>query len=707
MRKDRSGNLDQPRYERPATSTPNRQANPSFNQQGSIQGDECHSRASQNYSPQGPSQNYGPLELRETRDHSPMNTSALEGRDYYQGGRGPMPSHRGNHIQRGQEIYNYDVQGNYQPQREQIDYMPPPGQSNYGSGFTQGLREKRDHSPLRTSALEGRDSYQGGRGPMPSHRGNYNPRVQEIYNYDMQGNYPSQREQIDYMPPPIQSNYGSGFTQGLRERRDYSPMNTYAPEARDSYQGGRGPMPYHQVNYNQRGYGSYNHEVQGNYLPQGEQRGHGCYNHEVQGNYLPRGEQRDYVLPPGQSTYGSDFTQGLREKRDHSPMNTSALEGRDSYQGGRGPMPSHRGNYNQRVQEIYNYDMQGNYWSQREQIDYMPPPSQSNYGSGFTRGLQERREYSPMNTYAPEVRDSYQGGRGPMPYHQVNDIQRVQESYNCDVQGNYHSQREQIDYVPPLGQSNYGSGFTRGIGERRNYSPMNTYATEGRDSYQGGRGPIPYPQVNYNQRGHGSYEGRDSYQGGRGQIPYHQVNYNQRGHGSYNHDVQRNYFPQGEHRDYMPPLGPSNYGSGGLGERRDYSPMNTYIPKGRDSYYGGRGLMPYHAVNYSQRGQGNYTHDMLENCLPQGEQRDYVPRLGQRIFSSGFNSAQGGPYEQGRYRGHGAGMPYGQGQYPSSIEGQRFSPGFQRNMQEERRNYISCGQTWDDQVRHSNLVNLK
>ncbi|XP_016903399.2 multiple organellar RNA editing factor 4, mitochondrial-like isoform X1 [Cucumis melo] len=734
-----SGNLDQPRYERPATSVPNRQANSSFNQQGSMRGDECHSRASQNYSPQGPSQNYGSPELRERKDRSPMNTSALEGRDSYQegrdsyqGGRGPMPSHRGNYIQRVQETYNYDVQGNYQSQREQIDYMPPPGHSNYGSGFTLGLRERRDHSPMNNSALEGRDSYQGGRGPMPSHRGNDIQRVQEIYNSDVQGNYQSQREQIDYMPPPSQSNYGSGFTQGLRERRDYSPMNTYAPEGRDFYQGRRGPMPYHQVNYNQRG--------------------HGSYNHEVQGNYLPKGEQRDYVLPPGQSNYGSGFTQGLRERREYSPMNTYAPEGRDSYQGGRGPMPYHQVNDIQRVQESYNCDVQGNYQSQQEQIGSVPPPSQSNYGNGFTRGIGERRNYSPMNTYAPEGRDSYQGGRGPMPYHQVNDIERVQESYNCNVQGNYQSQREQIGYVPPPGQGNYGSGFTRGIGERRNYSPMNTCAPEGRDFYQGGRGPMPYHQVNdiervqesYNCDVQGNYqsqreqigyvpppgqsnygsgftrgigerrnyspmntyalEGRDLYQGERGPMPYHQVNYNQRGHGSYNHDMRRNYFPQGQHRDYVPPPCQSNYGSDftrGLGERRDYSPMNTYLPKGRGSYHGGRGPMPYHQVNYNQRGQGIYTHDVEENCLPQGEQRDYVPRLGQGIFCRGFNLAQGGPCEQGGYRGHGAGMPHGQGQchgsYPSSIEGHRFSQGFQRNMQEEQRNYISCGRTWDDQ----------
>ncbi|TYK15747.1 DAG protein [Cucumis melo var. makuwa] len=78
---------DQPRYERVPRSTSNRQGHPSFNQQGSTQGDGRHFIASQNYSPQGPSQNHGPPGPRERRDPSPMNSNAREGR-------GPMPFHQ-------------------------------------------------------------------------------------------------------------------------------------------------------------------------------------------------------------------------------------------------------------------------------------------------------------------------------------------------------------------------------------------------------------------------------------------------------------------------------------------------------------------------------------------------------------------------------------------------------------------------------------
>ncbi|KAA0034173.1 multiple organellar RNA editing factor 4 [Cucumis melo var. makuwa] len=699
---DRNGNPDQPRYERPTRSETNSQGNSSFNQRDSKRGDGHHFRASQNYLPQRPPKNYNPLRPGERRDHSPMNTSAPEGRNSYQGGRGPMPSHQENYQERGEGSYNHVVQGNYQPQGEQRDFVPLPGPGNFGSGFTPRLGERRDHSLVNTYVYERRDSYQGGKGLMPSHRGNYNQRGQGSYNHDLQENYQPRGEQRDYVFPLVQGNFDSGFSPRLGERRDHSPMNIYATRGRDSYQGGRGLMPSHRGNYNLKGQRSYNHDLQ--------------ESHQFQG------EQRDYVFPLVQGNFDSGFTPRLRERRDHSPMNTYAPEGRDSYHGGRGLMPSHQGNYNRRGQESYNHDLQGSYQPQGEQRDYVFPLVQGNFDSSFTPRLGERRDHSPVNTYASEGRDSYQGGRGLMPSHRGNYNQREQESYNHDVQENYQLQGEQRDYVFPLVQGNFDSGFTPRLGERRDHSPMNTYAFEGRDSYQGGRGLMPSHQGNYNQRGQESYnhdvqenyqpegeqrdyvpplvqgnfdsdftprlgerrdrsplniyayEGRDSYRGGKSLMPSHQGNYNQRGQGSYNHDVQENYQPQGEQRDYVFPLGQGNSDGGftpRLGERRDHSPMNTYAPVGR-------GLMPSHRGNYNE--QGSYNHDVQGNYWPQGEQRDYTPPLGQVNFGGGFSPWLGemkdhlsvinyAPEGRDSYQGGRGPMPFHQGNYNQREQG--------------------------------------
>ncbi|KAE8648664.1 hypothetical protein Csa_009076 [Cucumis sativus] len=641
---DRNGNPDQPRNERPPRTAPNSQGNSSFNQRGCMQGDGRHFRASENYLPQRPPKNYIPVRPGERRVHSPMNTSAPEGRDSYQGGRVPMPPHQGNYSRRGQGSYNHDLQGNYRPLGEQRDVFPVV-QGNFDSGFTSQLGERRDHSPMNTYAPQGRDSYQGGRGLMPSHRGNYNQRGQRSYNHDVQGSYHPQGEQRDCMFPLVQGHFDSGFTPRFGERRDHSPMNAYALEGRASYQGGRGLMPSHRGNYNQRAQGSYNHDVQGSYQPQGE--------------------QRDYMFPLVQGNFDSGFTLRPGERRDCSPMNTYAFEGRDSYQGGRGLMSSHQGNYNQGGQGSYNHDVQRNYQPQGEQRDYVSPLVQGNFDSGFT-WLGERRDCSPINTYAYEGRDSYQGGTGLMPSHRGNYNQKGQGSYNHDVQENYQPQGEQRDYVFPLGQGNFDSGFTTGLGERRDHSPMNTYAPEGGDSYHEGRGL----------------------------MPSHRGNYNQREQGSYNHDVQGNYWPQGEQGDYAPPPGQVNFGGGftpWFGEMKDHLPVNNYALEGRDSYHGGRNPMPFHQGNYSQREHGSYNHDVQENYQPQREQRDCVPPPGQGNYGSGFNPTQGGPYVLGGYRGHGAGTPYGQGQshgsYPNFIEGKKISLGDQRNMHEEQLNY--------------------
>ncbi|KAE8648662.1 multiple organellar RNA editing factor 9, chloroplastic [Cucumis sativus] len=131
VRRQPNRNPDQPRYDREPRSAPNWQGNPSFNQRGSMQGDGHHSGASQNYPPQGPPQNYASQGPRESRNPSPMNNYSPEGRDFYQGGRGPMPSPQENYNRREQGSYNHNAQGNYQER----NYVPPPGPGNFGTEF--------------------------------------------------------------------------------------------------------------------------------------------------------------------------------------------------------------------------------------------------------------------------------------------------------------------------------------------------------------------------------------------------------------------------------------------------------------------------------------------------------------------------------------------------------------------------------------------
>ncbi|TYK15748.1 multiple organellar RNA editing factor 1 [Cucumis melo var. makuwa] len=187
VRRQQTRNPDQPRYDRAPRSAPNWQGNPSFNQQGSMQGDGHHSGPSHNYSPQGPPQNYGSQGPRESRNPSLMNDYPPQGRDFYQGGRGPMPSPQENYNRRGQGSYNHNVQGNYQ----QRDYVPPPGPGNFGSGFNPaqggpyGQGGSRGHGTgtpygqgqshgSYPSPTEGQRSSQGDQRNMQGEQQNYN-----------------------------------------------------------------------------------------------------------------------------------------------------------------------------------------------------------------------------------------------------------------------------------------------------------------------------------------------------------------------------------------------------------------------------------------------------------------------------------------------------------------------------------------------------
>ncbi|XP_022998020.1 multiple organellar RNA editing factor 1, mitochondrial-like [Cucurbita maxima] len=147
---------------------------------------------------------------------------------------------------------------------------PPPVQY----GRQGGRYRERNRNPDQPR-------YDRGNRPAPNWQGNASFGQQGSMQGDGRNFGPSQ----NYTPQGPPQNYGPP---GPGERRDPSPMNNYAPEGRDPYQGGRGSMPSNQGNYNQWGQGTHNHDVQGNYQPQG-------------------GAQRDYVPPPGQGNSGNGF----------------------------------------------------------------------------------------------------------------------------------------------------------------------------------------------------------------------------------------------------------------------------------------------------------------------------------------------------------------------------------------------------------------
>lgn len=121
-----------------------------------------------------------------------------------------------------------------------------------------------------------------------------------------------------------------------------------------------------------------------------------------------------------------------------------------------------------------------------------------------------------------------------------------------------------------------------------------------------------------------SPEGGDAHQGGRGPTPSYQGNYNQRGQGSYNHNVQGNYHPhhQGDQRDYAPPPGQGNSGSG-----FNPAPAGAY---GQGGGYRGHGT----GAPYSQgQSHGSHTGSTEGQRFPQGDQRNTQEE--ERNYSSG------------------------------------------------------------------------
>lgn len=148
--------------------------------------------------------------------------------------------------------------------------------------------------------------------------------------------------------------------------------------------------------------------------------------------------------------------------------------------------------------------------------NYSPQGPPQNYGPP---GPGERRDPSPMNGYAPEGGDNYQGGRGPMPSYQGNYNQRGQGSYNHNVQGNYHPQGEQRDHIPPPGQGNSGGGF--------NPAQSGAYGQGG--GYHGDGTGAPYGQGQSHGSYPGSTEGQRFPQGDQRNMQGEQRNYSSGG----------------------------------------------------------------------------------------------------------------------------------------------------------------------------------
>lgn len=97
---------------------------------------------------------------------------------------------------------NYPPRKNYQPQQNYPSQQNYPPQQNFGSPG-QGQRGGPIPVNNRDNAAGGRDSYQAeGRGPMPSHQGNYNQAGQGNYN----------------LPQGHQSGYGHGNFAGASYR---------------------------------------------------------------------------------------------------------------------------------------------------------------------------------------------------------------------------------------------------------------------------------------------------------------------------------------------------------------------------------------------------------------------------------------------------------------------------------------------------------
>ncbi|PQQ15364.1 multiple organellar RNA editing factor 1 mitochondrial [Prunus yedoensis var. nudiflora] len=214
---DRNRNPDPPRYDRQGP-TPNQQGNPSYNQQGPMQGRG-------NY---GPSQTYGSPRQGDNRGPLPVNTPG--GRDANQPGRDPVPSYQGNYNQAGQQNYHPQEQRNF-PQGEQRNYAPPGP-----VGFS---RDDRNYAPPQTETHgQGLGGFQGqgtagayGQGPSS-------------------GAYWQGPSSVSYSQGPNSGAYGQGPNSGAYGQEGPSPgaygqegqrSGAYGQEGQRSGAYGQGP----------------------------------------------------------------------------------------------------------------------------------------------------------------------------------------------------------------------------------------------------------------------------------------------------------------------------------------------------------------------------------------------------------------------------------------------------------------------------------
>ncbi|KAH9751191.1 multiple organellar RNA editing factor 1 [Citrus sinensis] len=220
-------------------------------------------------------------------------------------------------------------------------------------------------------------------------------------------------------PPPIQHHTGGRFRDRNRNYDRRRDVNFGAPR---SQQGG--PMQNQQAwpgNPQQnssepmqgdgRSYGAHqNYQPQQNYPPR--------QNYQPQQNYAPPQNyppQQKYPPPqnyPPQQNFGPPG-QGQREGPMLVNNRDNAAGGRDSYQAeGRGPMPSHQGNYNQAGQGNYN----------------LPQGDQSGYGRGSFSGA------SYGGSYGQGTSSSY-----GQSYHGQGEDQRFSQADQGNIQGGHQN----------------------------------------------------------------------------------------------------------------------------------------------------------------------------------------------------------------------------------------------------------------------------
>ncbi|KAK9911690.1 hypothetical protein M0R45_035585 [Rubus argutus] len=210
---------------------PNQQGNSSYGQQGSSQGGGNY-RTSQNY----PQQTYDPPGQGENRGQTPV--TAPGGRDTYQPGRDPIPSHQGN--------YNQQVQRNG-PQGDHSIYAPP-GQGEYrgqrSGGMSSAQAETHGHG---VSGFQGQGTGRSyGQGPSSGAYGQ-GPSSEAYGQGPSGGSYGQGPSAGSYGQGPSAGAYGQGPSAGDYGRGpsagDYGRGPSAGDYGRGSSAGGYGRGP--------------------------------------------------------------------------------------------------------------------------------------------------------------------------------------------------------------------------------------------------------------------------------------------------------------------------------------------------------------------------------------------------------------------------------------------------------------------------------